>query len=206
MELKGENLSFKYDSSKRWILKDLNINIKSGEIKGLVGDSGSGKSTLSKILAGYIDNKNFEGKVEINGLNISKNEYNPVQLIFQHPEQTMNPKWKMKDILYESWNVDEDIIEKFGIQKSWLNRWPNELSGGELQRFSVLRALSHNTKFLIADEMTTMLDAVTQVQIWNLVIDLVRMKNIGMLVVSHDKDLIKKICDEVVYLDDINNF
>ncbi len=131
MELKGENLSFKYDSSKRWILKDLNINIKSGEIKGLVGDSGSGKSTLSKILAGYIDNKNFEGKVEINGLNISKNEYNPVQLIFQHPEQTMNPKWKMKDILYESWNVDEDIIEKFGIQKSWLNRWPNELSGGE---------------------------------------------------------------------------
>lgn len=206
MELKGENLSFKYDSSKRWILKDLNINIKSGEIKGLVGDSGSGKSTLSKILAGYIDNKNFEGKVEINGLNISKNEYNPVQLIFQHPEQTMNPKWKMKDILYESWNVDEDIIEKFGIQKSWLNRWPNELSGGELQRFSVLRALSPNTKFLIADEMTTMLDAVTQVQIWNLVIDLVRMKNIGMLVVSHDKDLIKKICNEVVYLDDINNF
>lgn len=65
MELKGENLSFKYDSSKRWILKDLNINIKSGEIKGLVGDSGSGKSTLSKILAGYIDNKTLKVKLKL---------------------------------------------------------------------------------------------------------------------------------------------
>lgn len=205
MELKGKNISFKYLSSKKWILKDLNISLKSGEIKGLVGDSGSGKSTLSKILSGYIEEKKFEGDIIIDGLNTPKNGFNPVQLIFQHPEQTMNPKWKMKDILYESWNVTDDLIEEFGIQKSWLNRWPNELSGGELQRFSVLRALSPHTQFLIADEMTTMLDAVTQVQIWDLVIKIAKKRKIGMLVVSHDKDLIDKICDDIVYLNDINN-
>lgn len=205
MELRGENISFKYLSSKKWILKDLNISLKSEEIRGLVGNSGSGKSTLSKILAGYIEEKKFKGNITINGLNHLKNGFNPVQLIFQHPEQTMNPKWKMKDILYESWDVTDDLIEKFGIQKSWMNRWPNELSGGELQRFSVLRVLSPHTKFLIADEMTTMLDAVTQVQIWNLILKIAKKRKIGMLIVSHDKHLINKICDDIIYLDDINN-
>lgn len=67
--------------------------------------------------------------------------------------------------LEESWNVSDDLISEFGIQQSWMSRYPSELSGGELQRYSVLRSLNPKTKFLIADEMTTMLDAVTQVQI-----------------------------------------
>jgi peptide/nickel transport system ATP-binding protein len=117
----------------------------------------------------------------------------------------MNPKWKMKDILQESWDVNSELIEEFGIQKSWLNRWPNELSGGELQRFSVLRALSPKTKFLICDEITTMLDAVTQVQIWDLLIKIAKERNIGLLVVSHDKELVKRICDDVIYFDEINH-
>lgn len=204
MELKGENISFKYKTSKNWILKDLNISIKSNEIKGLIGDSGSGKSTLCKILAGY--NNKYTGKVSLdNNINFNNNGFNPVQLIFQHPEQTMNPKWKMEDILFESWDVDEDLIDSFGIQKSWLKRWPNELSGGELQRFAVLRALSPNTNFLIADEMTTMLDAVTQVQILDLVVDISKKRDIGILLVSHDKELIKKICDDTLYFNEINN-
>lgn len=203
MELKGEDLSFKYRTKKNWVIKNLDITIKDNEIKGLIGDSGSGKSTLCKILSGYEDN--YKGKVTIDNSTLPKKGFNPVQLIFQHPEQTMNPKWKMKDILYESWPVDDDLIDKFGIQRSWLNRWPNELSGGELQRFSVLRALSPNTKFLIADEITTMLDAVTQVQIWDLITNIAREQNVGMLVVSHDKELVNRICDDVIHLSDINN-
>ncbi|MDL2246316.1 ATP-binding cassette domain-containing protein [Methanobrevibacter sp. OttesenSCG-928-K11] len=202
MKLQGENISFKYPSSKEYIIKDLNISLKSNEIKGIVGDSGCGKSTLCKILSGY--NKS-EGKITIDGIeNNAKNKFNPIQLIFQHPELTMNPKWKMKDILFESWDVDSELIEEFGIQKSWLNRWPNELSGGELQRFSVLRALSPKTKFLICDEITTMLDAVTQVQIWDLVTKIAKDRNIGLLVVSHDKALVERICDDVIYFDEIN--
>ena len=203
MELTGRNISFKYSSGSRQILKDVDITIDNKKILGLFGDSGSGKSSLCKILAGHI--KRYEGEVRLDGNEIPKNGFNPVQLIYQHPEKVMNPKWKMHEVLEESWDVPDDLLEDFGIQKSWLNRWPAELSGGELQRFSVLRSLNPNTKFLIADEMTTMLDAITQVQIFESVLKIVKERNMGLLVVSHDRDLMDIICDEVIYLDDINH-
>ena len=202
MELTGRNISFKYNSTSRQILKDVDITIDNKKILGLFGDSGSGKSSLCKILAGHI--KRYEGEVKLDGNEIPKG-YDPVQLIYQHPEKVMNPKWKMHEVLEESWDVPDDLLEDFGIQKSWLNRWPAELSGGELQRFSVLRALNPKTKFIIADEMTTMLDAITQVQIFESVLKIVKERNMGLLVVSHDKNLMDIICDEVIYLDDINH-
>lgn len=202
MELKGSNISFKYPSAKDYILKDIDICINDEKITGLVGDSGSGKSTLCKILSGYVNK--FEGTVTLDGKELPKKEFCPVQLIYQHPEKVMNPKWKMKDVLEESWMPDDNLLSEFGIQKSWLTRFPQELSGGELQRFSVLRAINPKTKFLIADEMTTMLDAITQVQIFTSVIDIVKKRKMGMLIVSHDMPLVDKICDEVIYLKDIN--
>ncbi|MBR5504169.1 MAG: ATP-binding cassette domain-containing protein [Methanobrevibacter sp.] len=202
MELTGRNISFKYNSTSRQILKDVDITIDNKKVLGLFGDSGSGKSSLCKILAGHI--RRYEGEVRLDGNEIPKG-FDPVQLIYQHPEKVMNPKWKMHEVLEESWDVPDDLLEDFGIQKSWLNRWPAELSGGELQRFSVLRALNPNTKFIIADEMTTMLDAITQVQIFESVLKIVKDRNMGLLVVSHDKNLMDIICDEVIYLDDINH-
>ncbi|MCI5737240.1 MAG: ATP-binding cassette domain-containing protein [Methanobrevibacter ruminantium] len=203
MELTGRNISFKYSSGSRQILKDVDITIDNKKILGLFGDSGSGKSSLCKILAGHI--KRYDGEVRLDGNEIPKSGFNPVQLIYQHPEKVMNPKWKMHEVLEESWDVPDGLLEDFGIQKSWLNRWPAELSGGELQRFSVLRSLNPKTKFLIADEMTTMLDAITQVQIFESVLKIVKERNMGLLVVSHDRDLMDIICDEVIYLDDINH-
>ena len=100
--------------------------------------------------------------------------------------------------------TDDESLTDFGIQKSWLTRFPQELSGGELQRFSVLRSLNPKTKFLIADEMTTMLDAITQVQILESVLKIVKERNMGFLLVSHDMDLVDTICDDKIYLKDIN--
>ncbi|MDD2615543.1 MAG: ATP-binding cassette domain-containing protein, partial [Methanosarcina sp.] len=97
------------------------------------------------------------------------------------------------------------ILESFGIKKNWLNRWPNELSGGELQRFALARALSPKTRFLIADEISTMVDAITQAQIWNIVLNIVEELNIGVLVVSHDRDLINRVCHDTIYLKDITS-
>ena len=201
MRLIAENITFAY-RKENWILKDVNFSLESGQVLGLVGDSGSGKSTLCKILAGY--EKNYQGNVNINGKKIPPNGYNPVQLIFQHPEKAVNPKWKMKDILNEGHTVSQEILVSFGIKKSWLNRWPNELSGGELQRFALARALSPETKFLIADEITTMVDAITQAQIWNTILNTTKEFNIGILVVTHEKNLINRICNDVIYLKDIN--
>ena len=202
MELKATNISFKYPSAKEYLLKDVNLELDNNKIIGLIGDSGSGKSTLCKILSGYVTN--YEGNVTFDGAPLPKKGFKPVQLIYQHPEKVMNPKWKMKQVLEESWDVPDDFLAEFGIQKSWLTRFPQELSGGELQRFSVVRSLNPNTKFLIADEMTTMLDAITQVQILDSVLKIVKKNNMGFLLVSHDMDLVDTICDDKIYLKDIN--
>ena len=202
MELKATNISFKYPSAKEYLLKDVNLELDNNKIMGLIGDSGSGKSTLCKILSGYVTN--YEGSVTFDGNPLPKKGFKPVQLIYQHPEKVMNPKWKMEHVLKESWEVPDDLLNEFGIQKSWLTRFPQELSGGELQRFSVLRSLNPNTKFLIADEMTTMLDAITQVQILDSVLKIVKQRNMGFLLVSHDMDLVDTICDDKIYLKDLN--
>lgn len=196
MQLKAKDISFKY--SDTYVLKNVDFEINSGEIVGLVAPSGFGKTTLAKILAGY--ENSYTGTVKIEGIN-KKNKYNPVQLIFQHPEKAVNPKWKMNQILTESFNPPKELLDHIGIKDEWLNRYPNELSGGELQRFCVIRALSKDTKFLIADEMTTMLDAITQAQIWNVVLDYIKQNNIGLIVISHEKCLIQRICDRVVNLE-----
>ena len=203
MELIGKNISYKYSPSNKYVLKDVNISLNNKKITGLIGDSGNGKTTLCKILSNYITK--YDGEVLIDNQKLPKKGFCPVQLIFQHPEKVMNPKWKMKDILNESWDASNELLSEFGIQKSWMERYPHELSGGELQRFSILRCLNPKTKFLIADEMTTMLDAITQVQILDSVIKIIKKRKIGLLIVSHDMNLIETICDDKIYLKDINN-
>ena len=197
MQLKAEGINFKYKNEK-YILKDIDFTINSGEVVGLIAPSGFGKTTLAKILAGY--EKPESGNVTIDGQQNNKKGYSPVQLIFQHPEKSVNPRWKMDKILKEAYIPSKEILDDMGIKKEWLNRWPSELSGGELQRFCVVRALSPETKFLIADEMTTMLDAITQAQIWDVVLKHVKKYNIGLVVISHEKALIDRICDRVVDL------
>ncbi len=165
-----------------------NLTVGKGEIVGLVGPSGSGKTTLGRILAGY--EKPLEGMITLNESPLPKTGYHPVQLVFQHPEKAVNPRWKMQKILHEGWKPDDELLSRLGIEQEWLRRWPNELSGGELQRFCVARALGPMTEFLIADEMTTMLDSITQAQIWQVVLDIAKKRNMGILVISHEAPLL----------------
>ena len=129
MKLEGKSISFAYKKDSP-ILNDISISIPNNKVIGLIGDSGSGKSTLCKILSGYIPK--YDGDVTIDNNPIDSKDYNPVQLIFQHPEKTMNPKWKMKSVLEESWVPSRELRNTFGIADGWLKRWPNKLSGGEL--------------------------------------------------------------------------
>ena len=202
MNLNANNISFAYKKNKP-ILKDINISIPDNKVIGLMGDSGTGKSTLCKIISGYINN--YSGSVTLNDEPIKTKDFFPVQLIFQHPEKTMNPKWKMSKVLEESWNPPQELKDTFGLKDAWMRRWPSEVSGGELLRFSILRALNPKTKFIIADEISTMLDAVTQVQIWDSLLDYCKKNQIGILAVSHDNDLLEVICDDIIFFDDINN-
>ena len=202
MRLEAKNISFSYRKGEP-VLSHVDFQVDSGETVGLTAPSGFGKSTLGKILAGFL--LPDEGDVLIDGEPVfskeGNNRYCPVQLIFQHPEKAVDPRWRMKKILCEAWNPPEEMIRRMGIEQGWMNRWPAELSGGELQRFCVLRAMSPRTRFLIADEMTTMLDMITQAQIWNVVTEYAKKQEMGIVVISHERHLLNRIADRIIRLD-----
>lgn len=198
MQLEARNISFRYNDRSPWILKDVSLNVQTGERVGLLGPSGRGKSTLIKLMAGYL--KPIEGEILLDGKPLPVKGTSPVQLIYQHPEKAINPRWKMKKVLQESGMYKEEIMNRLGIEKDWLERYPRELSGGELQRFCVARSLFGGTQMLLADEISTMLDVITQAQIWNFLIEETEARNIGMVVVSHNRELLKKVCTGIVEL------
>lgn len=202
MQLRAENISFRYTENSPWILKNVSLTVEQGERVGIVGPSGYGKSTLSKILAGYV--KPSSGQVVLDDSRLPDRGFCPVQMIYQHPELAVNPRWKMEKILNECWHPDDEMLTRFGIEKDWLKRWPGELSGGELQRFCIARVLSPQTKFVICDEITTMLDVISQAQIWNVLLDLAKEHNYGMVIVTHNMELAAKVCTRVIDLREIN--
>lgn len=199
MILEARNISFRYGEKSREILKDFSLKAESTERVGLVAPSGFGKTTLCKILSGY--EKPNSGQVLLDGKPLDfYGSYCPVQLIWQHPEQAINPRLRMRSVLEEGDNVSPDLIKRLGIEADWMNRFPAELSGGEMQRFCIARALGQRTQFLLADEISTMLDLITQSQIWHFLMDETEKRKIGMIVVSHSPELLEKVCTRIVDL------
>ena len=197
MILEVRNLSFRYENKGRQILEQFSLQADSNERVGIAAPSGFGKTTLCKLLAGYEQPES--GEILLDGeLLQSYKGYCPVQMIWQHPEQAVNPRLRMRSVFEEGDQVDPKLMEKLGIEPDWLNRFPTELSGGELQRFCVARALGKRTRFLLADEISTMLDLITQSQIWHFLIEETQRRGIGMIVVSHDSELVEKVCTRVV--------
>lgn len=191
MILEGKNLTFSYDSRKAPIFSEVNVQVESHERVAILGPSGFGKTTLCKVLGGYL--KPQSGEILLDGKPLPKKGYCPVQMIWQHPERAVNPRLKMRDTLADGQGIEERIIRELGIEDDWMNRYPQELSGGELQRFCIARALGKDTRFLIADEISTMLDLITQSQIWAFLLKEVQEREIGLLVVSHSEPLLQKV-------------
>ena len=196
MILEAKNLSFRYEESGRKILDQFSLQVDSSERVGILAPSGFGKTTLCKILAGYEEPET--GTVLMDGKSLySYKAYCPVQMIWQHPEQAVNPRLRMRNVFEEGDQVETELIKKLGIEPDWMNRFPTELSGGELQRFCIARALGKRTRFLLADEISTMLDLITQSQIWHFLMEETQRRGIGMIVVSHSPELVEKVCTRV---------
>ena len=195
MPLEAKNVSFRYSRKEPWVLQNCSLRVERGERLALFAPSGYGKTTLARLLAGYLPPT--EGQVLLDGAPLPKTGVCPVQLIFQHPEKAINPRWRLRQVLEEGGILRDDIVDAFGIERPWLDRFPRELSGGELQRFCVARALMSGADYLICDEISTMLDVITQAQIWNVILDEAKRRNMGLIAVTHNRHLARRIADRV---------
>lgn len=198
MSLEADNIYFRYGRRTPWILENVSLKVEKGERLALFAPSGSGKTTLAMILAGYLNPSG--GQVLTDGRPLPTKGICPVQLIFQHPEEAVNPRWRLRRVLEEGKELRPDVLEAFGIEPAWLSRFPRELSGGELQRFCVARALMSGADYLICDEISTMLDVITQAQIWDVVLKEAAKQNMGVIIITHNRHLARKTADRIIEL------
>ena len=198
MALEAKNIYFRYGRNMPWVLEDRSISVDKGERIALFAPSGYGKTTLALLLAGYL--KPTSGQILLDGAPLPDKGVCSVQLIYQHPEKAINPRWRLRRVLEESGELNGDMLRALGIEDAWLDRFPRELSGGELQRFSVARALFSGADYLICDEISTMLDVITQAQIWNVVLDEAKKRDMAIIAVTHNRYLAERIAERTVDL------
>ena len=165
----------------------------------LKAPSGRGKTTLCRLLAGY--ERPVKGEILLDGKPLGAYRGAcPVQMVWQHPETVVDPLLRLGTTLSEAGDVEERLREALHIEEGWMDRFPSELSGGELQRFCLARALHSGVRFLLCDEISAMLDLVTQAQIWQFLLEETKRRSLGLLVVSHDDSLLDQVCTRIVEL------
>ena len=205
-------------------VKKVTLSLMKGETLGIVGESGSGKSTLGNAILNVLrltaPDVKISGKVsllqnnkEIDILNLSRSEMKPyrkhIQMIFQDPYSSLNPRMIVKDIIREPLNINTDLsqseknekvdwlLDKVGLSMEQSNRYPHEFSGGQRQRIGTARALATDPAIIIADEPVSALDVSIQAQIINLMMDLQDEFNLSILFIAHDLSVVKHISDRV---------
>lgn len=199
MALEAKNVSFRYGRRGPFVLEDVSLRVERGERVALFAPSGRGKTTLALLLAGYA--RPQSGQILLEGKPLPETGVCPVQLIWQHPEKAVNPRLRLGKTLAEGGPENPELERRLGILPEWKNRFPQELSGGELQRFCIARALGPETKYLLCDEISTMLDLITQGQIWRFLMEETEERKIGMVITSHSQELLDHVCTRQIRLD-----
>lgn len=196
-------------------VRDVNFSIKSDEIFGLVGESGCGKTTLGKMLVRLLEPTG--GRVKIGDLDITSlkgaelQRYWPnLQMIFQDPRSSLNPRMRIGHSLVEGLRLSgksdliedtvQEIIRNMNIREEILNRYPHEVSGGEIQRIVIARAISLNPALIVADEPTSNLDLSVQAQILTLIKNIQKEHSIPCVLISHDIEVVKWMCDRTAVM------
>jgi len=209
-------LAIKFGTSE--VFKNVSFSVALGETLGLFGKSGSGKTTIGRCIVG-LERPNF-GEIKVNGkdiLKMNKKEFRKlrpkIQMIFQHPETSLDPRMKAFENLIEPLKLNselkrdavlkkgEELAKLTGLLPEHLVRYPNQLSGGEIQRIVLSRIMALSPDFIVADEPTSMLDVSVQAQILRLMQKLQMDTGVSYLLISHDLEVLRKICHRIAYLE-----
>ncbi|MBQ2145264.1 MAG: ABC transporter ATP-binding protein [Oscillospiraceae bacterium] len=195
---------------------DISLSINKGEIVGLVGESGSGKTTLARVLLSLT--RKTSGNIYIDGVDISKAKGSEmkrlrkdVAVVFQDPASNLNPRQTVESSIMrpliihgtpraEARQKAKEVLAMVKMDERYLDSYPHQLSGGQLQRIAIARALALNPKVMILDEPTSALDISVQAQILNLLLDLQEQTGITYLVITHDLNVIKYISDRIAVM------
>lgn len=207
-----------FGHTKQQILFDVSVEVKKGTCLGILGESGSGKSTMGRVLCGLL--KPDSGNVLINDIPVYASKsgrrelQNKLSIVFQDYTTSANPRFRVRDILKEGLYVrqrkermrlDQEketnkLLELVGLSSDFAERFPHELSGGQLQRVCIARAIACNPEIILFDEAISSLDAHTQVQIMDLLLVLKEKLSLTYIFITHDLTSITYLCDDVLFL------
>src|SRR5215472_4255398 len=195
----------------------LTLAIAPGEVVGLVGESGSGKTTAGRAILRLL--RPSSGTVRFDGTDITRLEKpalrplrRRMQMIFQDPYSSLNPRLKVRDIINEAFVVHgigsrrdrpqriAEMLYRVGLPADSMDRYPHEFSGGQRQRIGIARALAVEPVFIVADEPVSALDVSVQAQVLNLLLDLQRSLDLAMLFIAHDLAVVQYMSDRVVVM------
>jgi peptide/nickel transport system ATP-binding protein len=223
--IKVENLTRIFDVSKPWLnrvierqpralltaVSEVSFEVPENSVYALVGESGSGKSTIGKIIVGLVPPS--EGMVEIEGVDLASETdakkidavRADIQMIFQDPYASLNPRWRVRDIIAEpvaarggkTDGLAERLLEQVGLSAADAGKYPHEFSGGQRQRICIARALSSEPKIIVCDEPTSALDVSVQSQVLNLMSDLREEFGLTYLFISHDLTVVHHMADMI---------
>ncbi len=220
-----KNLTRVFDVSKPWLnrvierrgkafltaVSDVDFEVAERTTYGLVGESGSGKSTIGRMLVGLLTPSG--GTVEIEGVNLATEAdakkidviRSDIQMIFQDPYASLNPRWRVRDIIVEpvvarggdATGLAEKLLEQVGLSALDAGKFPHEFSGGQRQRICIARALSSEPKLIVCDEPTSALDVSVQAQVLNLMSDLKDNFGLTYVLISHDLTVVQHMSDVI---------
>jgi peptide/nickel transport system ATP-binding protein len=216
-------LHFRYGKARvrghddAWTLRDLTLNIEGGSTLGVVGESGSGKSTLVRVLCGLLHPQQgavrFDGRDIREWLSESQTDLRRRnQIVFQSPRRSLDPRMSIRRALGQPVRALErrvpsdteltEWLERVGLGSEILQRYPHQLSGGQLQRVGIARAISVKPSVLYADEPVSALDVSVQAQVLNLLMDVRSQFGLTLVMVSHDLGVVSRLCEEVIVMKD----
>lgn len=225
LELKHIDVSFRserqdkiFGHARQQVLFDVSLTVRDGTCLGILGESGSGKSTMGRVLCGLL--KPDRGEAVLDGVSVyasrsgRRDLQNKLSVVFQDYTTSANPRFRIRDIIGEGLTVQERregkkldrkaeterLLELVGLPTSFADRFPHELSGGQLQRVCIARAVACKPEIILFDEAISSLDAHTQVQVMDLLRDLKTRLGLTYIFITHDLTSITYLCDDVLFL------